>query len=66
MAKKRKTTRSGFISDVLKTVTYASGQDEIRKQINNLFQDKATYDEQQMTSQLFVRAIEKKYGDWEW
>ncbi|MGE3974859.1 MAG: type II toxin-antitoxin system HicB family antitoxin [Bdellovibrionales bacterium] len=66
LAKKRRTTRSGFIAEILQTVTHASGQEEIRRQINLLFKDKNVEYEQQATSQLFVRSIEKKYGDWEW
>lgn len=66
IAKNRKTTRSGFIADVLKAVSYASDQQAIQKQINQLFQDEGIQEEQTSTSELFVRSVTKKYGEPEW
>jgi hypothetical protein len=66
MAKSRKTTRSGFIADVLKAVSYASDQEAIRKQINQLFRDQDIREEQTSTSELFVRSMTKKYGETDW
>ncbi len=63
-AKRRRATRSRFISEVLKSVAEASSDAEITERINRLFSDSKLLREQRRAAQEFGRAASTKGTDW--
>ena len=66
LAKKAKSTRSGYITQVLRQISHASTQAEVTHQINELFSDVALVEEQSETAHIFWKAAEPSTPDWEW
>lgn len=64
LAHHAKTTRSGFITQVLCQVSRAKSRAEITERINLLFDDPDTAEEQSDTATAFLRAAEP--GETEW
>jgi hypothetical protein len=65
VAKREKTTRSGFITQVLCEVTKAANRAEITTRINELFGERSPLDEQRNLSNefLLLRAAESDDGE---
>lgn len=63
LAKKAKTTRSGYITRILEQVSRASSQAEITDRINRVFSSIDVVEEQSETARVLWTAAER---DWEW
>lgn len=67
VAKRAKTTRSGFITQVLSDVSRATGRAEVTERINSIFGEESVVEEQgSVANDYLLRAAESETEGSEW